>query len=58
MIPSLEQWPTKAKEASSPHEVGLTPLNTNLVSQCPVGINLLRVSFNLGNILRGTLLGG
>ena len=24
MIPSLEGWPTKAKEAPSPHEVRLT----------------------------------
>ena len=24
MIPSLERWPTKTKEASSPHEVRLT----------------------------------
>ena len=29
MIPSLERWPTKAKEAPSPHEVRLTLLNTN-----------------------------
>ena len=29
MIPSLEEWPTKAKEASSPHEVKLTMLDTN-----------------------------
>ena len=26
MIPSLEGWPTKAKEGPSPHEVRLTPL--------------------------------
>ena len=31
MIPSLEGWPTKAKEAPSPHEVRLTPLDTNPV---------------------------
>ena len=29
MIPSLEGWPTKAKEAPSPYEVRLTPLDTN-----------------------------
>ena len=28
---SLEGWPTKAKEAPSPHEVRLTPLDTNPV---------------------------
>ena len=31
MIPSLEGWPTKAKEAPSPHDVRLTPLDTNPV---------------------------
>ena len=30
MIPSLEAWPTKAKEAP-PREVGMTPLDTSLV---------------------------
>ena len=35
MIPSLEGWPTKAKEAPSPHEVRLTPLDTNPVLHCP-----------------------
>ena len=34
MIASLEVWPTKAKEALSPHEVRLTLLDTNLVFQC------------------------
>ena len=29
MIPSLEEWPTKAKEAPSPLEVRLAPLATN-----------------------------
>ena len=28
---SLERWPTKAKEAPSPHEVRLAPLDTNTV---------------------------
>ena len=27
MTPSLEGWPTKAKEAPSPHEVRLAPLD-------------------------------
>ena len=31
MTPSLEGRPTKAKEAPSPHEVGLAPLDTNPV---------------------------
>ena len=31
MIPSLEGLPTKAKEAPSPHEVRLSPLDTNPV---------------------------
>ena len=35
VIPSLEGWPTKAKEAPSPHEVRLTPLDTNPVFQGP-----------------------
>ena len=30
---SPERWPTKAKEAPSPHEVRLTPLDTNSVFQ-------------------------
>ena len=34
MIPSLEGWPSKAKEAPSPHEVSLTPLDTNPLFQC------------------------
>ena len=34
MIPSLEGWPPKAKEAPSPHEVILRPLDTNPVFQC------------------------
>ena len=34
MIPSLEGSPTKAKEAPSPHEVRLAPLDTNPVFQC------------------------
>ena len=34
MIPSLEVLPTKAKEAPSPQEVRLAPLDTNQVFQC------------------------
>ena len=33
MIPSLEGWPTKAKEAPSPHEVRLALLDTNPIFQ-------------------------
>ena len=39
MTPSLEGWPTKAKEAPSPHEVRLALLDTNFVFQ-NVGENL------------------
>ena len=31
VTPSLEGWPIKAKEAPSPHEVRLAPLDTNPV---------------------------
>ena len=31
VTPSLEGWPTKAKEAPAPHVVRLTPLDTNPV---------------------------
>ena len=34
MTPSLEGWPTKAKEAPFPHQVGLALLDTNPVFQC------------------------
>ena len=34
VIPSLEGWPTKPKEAPSPHEVRLTLLDTNPVFDC------------------------
>ena len=33
VIPSLEGWPTKAKEAPSSHKVRLAPLDTNPVFQ-------------------------
>ena len=41
MTPSLEGWPTKAKEAPSPHEVRLVPLYTNPVFQS-LGGDLVR----------------
>ena len=34
MTASLEWLPTKAKEAPSPHEARLAPLDTNQVFQC------------------------
>ena len=34
VTPSLEEWPTKAKEVPSPHEVRLSLLDTNPVFQC------------------------
>ena len=34
VISSLEGWPTKAKEATSPHEARLALLDTNPVFQC------------------------
>ena len=33
MIPSLKGWPTKAKEAPSPNEGRMTPLDTNPIFQ-------------------------
>ena len=33
VIPSLEGWPTKAKGAPPPHEVRMSPLDTNPVFQ-------------------------
>ena len=38
MTPSLKGWPTKAKEALSPHEVRLAPLGTNPAFQSLEGI--------------------
>ena len=35
MTPSRKRWPTKAKEAPSPHEVRLVLLDTNPVFQSP-----------------------
>ena len=37
VMPSLEGWPTKAKEAPSPHDVRMAPLDTNSVFQSPGG---------------------
>ena len=34
MTPTLEGWPTKAKETPSPHEDRLATLDTNPVFRC------------------------
>ena len=34
VTPSLEEWPTKAKEGHFPHRVRLAMLDTNPVFQC------------------------
>ena len=44
VIPSLEGWPTKAKEALSAHEVRLTLLDINPAFLC-LGDKVLRKSF-------------
>ena len=43
VIPSIEGWPTKAKEAPSPHTVRLTPLDSNPVFQCLSGLECSRL---------------
>ena len=45
MTPSLESSPTKAKEAPSPLELRLAPLDTNLVFQC-LREDMLKCSFS------------
>ena len=47
MTPSLEGWPTKAKEAPSPQEVRLAPLDTNSVFQSLGGDFLILLYDNL-----------
>ena len=49
MTPSLEGWPTKAKEAPSPHEVRLAPLDTNPVFSKSRG----KIIKKLSNVLPG-----
>ena len=47
VIPSLEGLPTKAKEAPSPHEVRLDPLDTNqyfIVSGIKVAVALRQLN--------------
>ena len=44
MIPSLKGWPTKAKEAPSPREVRMSPLDTNPVFQSVRGSGIFIVT--------------
>ena len=44
MTPSLEGWPTKAKEAPFPHEVRMSPLDTNPVFQSLGGKNVVMLN--------------
>ena len=53
MRPSLEGLPIKAKEAPSPHEVRLAPLDTNPVFQCLGEKKNLERLTNLCDILVG-----
>ena len=50
MTPSLEGWPTKAKEAPSPDEVRLAPLDTNPVFQSLGVCSKLKVTKNNFNL--------
>ena len=45
VTPSREGSPTKAKEATSPHEVRLAPLDTNPVFQCIGFLALFEIEF-------------
>ena len=59
MTPSLERWPTKAKEAPSPHEVRLALLDTNPVFQSlreTLEQNILDKMFQQTSTLRPTLI--
>ena len=49
MTPSLEGWPTKAKEAPSPHEVRLAPLDTNSVFHSLLILTWLKTIIQLRN---------
>ena len=50
VTPSLEGWPTKDKEAPSPHEVRLAPLDTNSVFYCLGEKGVAKVSIILKNM--------
>ena len=47
MTPSLEGSPTKAKEAPSPNEVRLAPLDTNPVFECQGKFSMSEGNFNV-----------
>ena len=53
MTTSLEGWPTKAKEAPSPHEARLVPLDTNPVFQS-IGV-IQKFSLTTNNSLSPSL---
>ena len=44
MTPSLKGWPTKAKEAPSPHEVRLALLDTNPIFHSLEGVKEFSIS--------------
>ena len=48
VAPSLEGWPTKAKEAPSPHEVRLALLDTNPVFLYSKPSQYHKVSYSMG----------
>ena len=59
MTLSLERWPTKAKEAPSPHKVRLALLDTNPVFQSlreTLEQNILDKMFQQTSTLRPTLI--
>ena len=49
-LPSLEGWPTKAKEAPSPHEVRLAPLDTNPIFQSLLESLFLHLCFTCNSV--------
>ena len=50
VIPSLEWWPTKAKEVPSSNELRLAPLDTNSVFQS-LGVNFSKTVFQTANVV-------
>ena len=54
VTPSLEGWPTNAKESPSPHELRLAPLDTNQVFQSLGGIDSKTVPLNIDGSFKYT----
>ena len=54
MTPSLEGWPTKAKEAPSPHEIRMSPLDTDPVFQSLGGTHQKSLKQHTRKILSNT----